>query len=106
MLGEEAKRFFRCVSMARRRRWLDEDDPRDTRRYLQQLQITLKREVARMLLQGPLDHAQGQPLGQTNSVEHFDAYNVDGCDDIERLLHALSPDGEPVAVAALDQQVR
>ena len=100
MLGDEAERFFRCVSMARRRRWLDEDDPRDARRYMQQLQITLKREVARMLLQGPLDLVQGQPLGQTSSVEPSDAYTVDGCDDIERLLHALSADGEPMAVEA------
>ena len=53
-----------------------------------------------MLLQGPLDLVQGQPLGQTSSVEPSDAYTVDGCDDIERLLHALSADGEPMAVEA------
>ena len=53
VLGDEAERFFHCVSMSRRRNCLDDDYLRDSRRHLQQLQITLKREVAKMLLQGP-----------------------------------------------------
>ena len=96
MLGEEAERFFRCISMARRRRALDDDDPQDLRRYMQQLQITLKREIARMLLQGPLDCAHGSTLNQQSSLEQPDAYSADGCDDTERVLQALSSDSEPM----------
>ena len=39
-----------ALSMARRRRALEDDDPQDLRRYMQQLQITLKKVVARLLL--------------------------------------------------------
>ena len=34
--------------------------------------------------------------GPDKLYEHSDAYNVDGCDDIERVLRALSSDGEPM----------
>ena len=86
-----AERFFRCVCMARRRRALDDDDPQDVRCYMQQqLQITLKREIARILLLGLLDFVQ------SSSVEPPKAYNIDGCDDIEKVLHALCADGEPI----------
>ena len=87
MLGEEAERFFRCVCMARRRRALDDDDPQDVRRYMQQLQITLKREVARMLLQGPLDsmfNGSAHPL----LVTHF-ATKAAGMISFEKAMQKL-----------------
>ena len=61
LLGAEAERFFHGVTAAARRRAVVDDIILERTQYLQQTLISLNREIARQLLQGPLDTAAEAP---------------------------------------------
>ena len=88
--GEEAERVFHGVTGALRRRvMMDDDDCGERRKCRQQLLIGLNREIARQLLQGPIDH--GVPTAAAASADDIDA-DLEAQDEQELLTAFLAPD--------------
>ena len=101
LFGAEAERLFHGITAAARRRAVVDDSCIDRVQYLQQLLISLNREIARQLLQGPLDTAASAdaPAPAADDTEQAEAQ-----DDIDRLAATLSPDTENAALSALSPQ--
>ena len=89
-LGVEADRFFRSLTSALHRRLLILDNGLDGRKYQQQLQVALKREVARMLLQGIIDTGTTDPPPSQDQGEDSVAQEV--LDDFEHVYALLEAD--------------
>ena len=98
LLGSEAERLFHSITAAARRRAVVDDSSVDRAQYLQQLLISLNREIARQLLQGPLDCAAG---ADALAAPEPGCDRAEAQDDLDQVAAALDPDAMLITASAV-----